>query len=125
MARKIIGRGTDQNPTNRFELLSTEDDFEHLEGLDPSEFEPRKIRTEHYVDQSQTLVTKNDSPDIPFTYSINPYRGCSHGCTYWYGPPSSPPPECRFWGVRFSIRFLHDRQRSWFFESCVGLDSDC
>ena len=40
--------------------------------------------TEYIPDRARSIVTKNDSPDVGFTYSINPYRGCSHGCNYCY-----------------------------------------
>jgi DNA repair photolyase len=64
-----------------------EDDPEHWEG--DSEFlaERSQVKTEYLVDTSRTLVTQNDSPDVGFTHSINPYRGCSHGCIYCYARP--------------------------------------
>jgi DNA repair photolyase len=43
--------------------------------------------TEYFPDESQTIVTENDSPDVGFRYSVNPYRGCSHGCSYCYARP--------------------------------------
>lgn len=48
----------------------------------------RRLPTEYYPDASQTIVTQNDSPDISFRYSLNPYRGCAHGCSYCYARPS-------------------------------------
>ncbi len=85
--RKAIGRGTSENPTNRFETLSVSDDLEHLDPTDANEFAARKVPTQYFADATQSLVTKNDSPDIPFTYSLNPYRGCAHGCSYCYARP--------------------------------------
>ncbi|MBI1246596.1 PA0069 family radical SAM protein [bacterium] len=85
--RKAIGRGTSSNPTNRFELLAVQDDLEHLDPSDVEQFSARKIETEYFADETKSLVTKNDSPDIPFTYSLNPYRGCTHGCSYCYARP--------------------------------------
>ncbi|PQO38409.1 PA0069 family radical SAM protein [Blastopirellula marina] len=85
--RKAIGRGTSENPTNRFELLSVAQDLEHLDPSDAEEFASRKVPTEYFADITQSLVTKNDSPDISFTYSLNPYRGCAHGCSYCYARP--------------------------------------
>jgi len=54
---------------------------------DPAE-ERRPVTTEYYIDSSRSILAKNDSPDINFTFSINPYRGCEHGCVYCYARPS-------------------------------------
>jgi DNA repair photolyase len=48
----------------------------------------RNILTKFYIDHTQSILAKNDSPDIPFTYSLNPYRGCEHGCIYCYARPT-------------------------------------
>lgn len=83
------GRGTTQSPPNRFERLSIEDDegaWEEIAQADP-EFEPRVIRTEYRRDDSRSLITANSSPDIGFSHSLNPYRGCEHGCAYCYARP--------------------------------------
>ena len=82
------GRGSHLNPTNRFTLIQYEDDFEHLE------FEPEAVQeltrpaTEYFADHARSIVAENDSPDVPFRYSVNPYRGCSHGCAYCYARPT-------------------------------------
>lgn len=78
------GRGTPGNPQNRFEkhsLTPQLEDFEHEE-LPPAP------GTEFIPDLSKSILAKNDSPDVGFTYSINPYRGCEHGCAYCYARPS-------------------------------------
>ncbi|MGO9199813.1 MAG: PA0069 family radical SAM protein [Limisphaerales bacterium] len=75
------GRGTTSNPPNRFEKLSLERDPDWDPEQDPAP------RTQFYRDLSQTLITFNDSPDIPFRASVNPYRGCEHGCSYCYARP--------------------------------------
>lgn len=49
---------------------------------------PPTIGLEVYEDQSRTILSKNDSPDLPFTYSVNPYRGCFHACAYCYARPT-------------------------------------
>src|SRR4051812_28576900 len=76
------GRGSQLNPPNRFggpvhilDLSEVEDDEDYLESL-------RNRPTEYLPDRSRTIVAKNDSPDVGFNYSINPYRGCAHGCSY-------------------------------------------
>ena len=79
-------RGTDLNPTNRFERISTVVD----EYCDPDvdlDGSVRTVRTEWYWDDTKTIVAENESPDIPFRYSINPFRGCEHGCAYCYARP--------------------------------------
>src|SRR5206468_2027525 len=45
-------------------------------------------KTEYLPDTSQSVISENDSPDIPFRYSLNPYRGCAHGCSYCYARPT-------------------------------------
>jgi DNA repair photolyase len=74
--RSIVGRGAAGNPKNRFERLEVEPDFE---GLDPEEPRPETV---YLRDHSRSIIARNDSPDIGFDASINPYRGCSHGCSY-------------------------------------------
>jgi DNA repair photolyase len=81
------GRGSHLQPPNRFTLIQYEDDFEHLEH-DPEAVAQLKIpKTEYFTDRARSVVTENDSPDIPFRYSVNPYRGCLHGCSYCYARP--------------------------------------
>ncbi|MBX3473751.1 MAG: PA0069 family radical SAM protein [Planctomycetes bacterium] len=77
----IPGRGTSVNPANRFERILVAPDADHPaeEGPDP--------RTEFYWDESRTIISENKSPDLPFVYSLNPYRGCEHGCSYCYARP--------------------------------------
>ncbi len=77
----IHGRGSQLNPPNRFEPLILTPDPDC-----PAEERPHP-RTEFYFDNSQSLLTKNDSPDIPFTWGLNPYRGCEHGCAYCFARP--------------------------------------
>lgn len=76
------GRGSQINPPNRFGGPHHEIDFEHLEHDEDYLESLRKLATEYIPDRTRSIVTENDSPDVGFRYSINPYRGCSHGCSY-------------------------------------------
>jgi DNA repair photolyase len=78
------GRGTRENPRIRFETLTREvfnDDW--TSGADG-----RQIPTQYFRDASNTILTKNESPDLGFTFGLNPYRGCEHGCIYCYARPT-------------------------------------
>src|SRR3954465_5673153 len=77
----IRGRGANVNPPNRFERLHVEAD------PDCPEEERPNPRTEFYFDSTESLLTKNDSPDVGFSYGLNSYRGCEHGCAYCFARP--------------------------------------
>lgn len=77
----IRGRGSSDNPANRFEGKYTDYDLDET-GEKPSQ------QTKLLPDHSKEILSKNDSPDIPFTYGLNPYRGCEHGCIYCYARPT-------------------------------------
>src|SRR5437588_553228 len=77
----LRGRGASHNPANRFETLHYERDPDAAPGDDPAP------QTQFFKDHACSLITTNDSPDIPFAASINPYRGCEHGCSYCYARP--------------------------------------
>jgi len=74
------GRGAGTNPQNRF-IDST---FEP----DPEEIATRNPRTTYLRDDSRSIIARNDSPDVGFAFSANPYRGCEHGCIYCYARPT-------------------------------------
>jgi DNA repair photolyase len=76
------GRGAPANPPNRFEPLSYSRDPEWLDPEDPG------IKTQFFKDTSRSIISYNDSPDVGFDASINPYRGCEHGCIYCYARPT-------------------------------------
>jgi DNA repair photolyase len=75
------GRGAASNPPNRFESISFERDADWNPEEDPAP------RTQFLRDRSQSVIVYNNSPDIPFSASLNPYRGCEHGCAYCYARP--------------------------------------
>lgn len=75
------GRGASFNPPIRFERLHVEPD------PDCAAEEQPNPRTQFFYDATTTLLTKNDSPDVGFTYGLNAYRGCEHGCSYCYARP--------------------------------------
>ena len=77
----IRGRGPLINPPNRFEQLHVARDPDA-----PPEEQPHP-RTQFFHDATTTLLTKNDSPDVGFTYGLNAYRGCEHGCAYCFARP--------------------------------------
>ncbi len=78
----IPGRGTAMNPTGRFEKLALD-----LEGFEdePGQAAPE---TRYLKDSSRSILSSNDSPDVGFRFSANPYRGCEHGCAYCYARPT-------------------------------------
>lgn len=82
------GRGTALQPPNRFENSWVATDYEQVE--DPAELaaEAGLAPAEYLPDASRSIISENDSPDVFFRYSLNPYRGCSHGCSYCYARPS-------------------------------------
>src|SRR5215471_8138229 len=78
------GRGAQSNATGRFEPLTRvafADDWQSLEDLPP-------FATSVTIDSTRKIITRNDSPDIGFDRSINPYRGCEHGCVYCFARPT-------------------------------------
>ncbi|MFT4002327.1 MAG: PA0069 family radical SAM protein [Rhizobium sp.] len=83
-AERRRGRGAGLNPSGRFEPQQREafdDGWQNWEELPP-------FKTEVQVEKPRTAITRNESPDIPFDRSINPYRGCEHGCIYCFARPT-------------------------------------
>lgn len=79
------GRGSLSNAAGRFEKQTGQAEDDGWDSLD-ADLPP--LATEIIMDSSRSLITYNDSPDIPFDRSINPYRGCEHGCIYCFARPS-------------------------------------
>jgi DNA repair photolyase len=82
----IHGRGAADNPANRFEPLHLEIDPDAIDPDDQAGSPPP--RTIYLRDTSRSIIATNDSPDVGFSFSINPYRGCEHGCIYCYARPT-------------------------------------
>ena len=82
---RIKGRGAASNPEGRFESRS-EEAFD--DGWDMPEEPPPHPDTTVTEERARGIISRNDSPDIPFAQSVNPYRGCEHGCIYCYARPS-------------------------------------
>jgi DNA repair photolyase len=80
---QIRGRGAAHNPANRFVQVDFVPDYEHV---DPDD-EPAP-RTVFLRDATRNVVARNDSPDVGFSASVNPYRGCEHGCIYCFARPT-------------------------------------
>lgn len=85
MDRPRKGRGAVGNTTGRYEAESRSaiDD-----GWGSADEEPAPIRTTLGIDSARKIITRNQSPDVPFDRSINPYKGCEHGCIYCFARPT-------------------------------------
>lgn len=79
----LRGRGVATNPRNRFEST------EYIPDPDSGIHDPdRRIQTRYFEDHTSDIISRNSSPDIPFSVGLNPYRGCEHGCVYCYARPT-------------------------------------
>jgi DNA repair photolyase len=85
---KARGRGAQIEPPNRFGQTHAELDLEQIASDDEFLDELENRKTVYTPDNSKSIISENDSPDIPFRYSLNPYRGCAHGCSYCYARPT-------------------------------------
>ncbi len=90
------GRGAASNKTGRFERYSHEDFDDGWDGLD----ELPAFQTQVREELAKSIISTNTSPDIPFSQSINPYRGCEHGCSYCFARPTHT-----YWGLSAGLDF--------------------
>src|SRR5437588_1231613 len=82
------GRGDSLSPANRFEILHVDLADVDVVDADPSDEEKPRRATQYFRDATKTIIARNQSPDVGFETSINPYRGCEHGCIYCFARPT-------------------------------------
>jgi len=117
----VPGRGTAANPPNRYEPL-------HVELEPDPDTDAPPAPTVFYRDTSRTILAENESPDVGFRFSLNPYRGCEHGCTYCVSPDTPilqadmtwrPIGEVRVGDVLFGFDEFPDPERTRKFRPAV------
>jgi DNA repair photolyase len=115
-AGPVRGRGAGLNPGNRFESIRLHVLGEAMEAeraersADAGRQEGRRVPTQIFEDQTRSVLNKVESPDIPFSWSLNPYRGCEHGCIYCYARPGH-----EFLGLSMGLDFetkIHAKPRA-------------
>jgi DNA repair photolyase len=84
----IRGRGASWSPANRFEKLHVDISDVDVVDVDVTQEERQQPVTQYFRDGSRSIITRNNSPDVGFETSVNPYRGCEHGCIYCYARPT-------------------------------------
>ncbi|MCZ6836846.1 MAG: PA0069 family radical SAM protein [Planctomycetota bacterium] len=82
------GRASGLNPGNRFESVRLHVLGEHLDAMANEHEHGVQVKTSSLADRTRSLINRVDSPDLPFHWTINPYRGCEHGCIYCYARPT-------------------------------------
>ena len=84
----VRGRGASWSPANRFEKLHLDLTDIDVIDVDPDAEERPRRATQYFRDGTKSIITRNSSPDVGFETSLNPYRGCEHGCIYCYARPT-------------------------------------
>src|ERR1051325_7972040 len=84
----IHGRGASWSPANRFEKFHVDLNDMHVVDEDSDAEEKPRRQTQYFRDATKTIIARNQSPDVGFETSINPYRGCEHGCNYCFARPT-------------------------------------
>jgi DNA repair photolyase len=88
MIAPIRGRGASWSPPNRFEKVHVDLEDPDLVDVDLAEDKKPRRETQFFRDNTKTIIARNNSPDVGFETSINPYRGCEHGCIYCFARPT-------------------------------------
>jgi DNA repair photolyase len=84
----IRGRGASWSPANRFEKLHVDLGDSDVVQVGQDDVERPRRATQYFRDRTKTIINRNNSPDVGFETSVNPYRGCEHGCIYCYARPT-------------------------------------
>ena len=84
----IRGRGASWSPANRFEKLHVDLGDSDVVQIGQDDVERPRRATQYFRDGTKTIISRNNSPDVGFETSVNPYRGCEHGCIYCYARPT-------------------------------------
>src|SRR5436853_6932411 len=84
----IRGRGASWSPAKRFEKLHIDHNDLDAVNVDPGTEERPRRATQYFYDGTKSVITRNNSPDVGFETSLNPYRGCEHGCIYCFARPT-------------------------------------
>ena len=105
-------RGATANQTSiRFGLPARTVDGDWLDIADQVDGTPPPLRTSVTIEHPRTIITRNASPDIPFDRSINPYRGCEHGCIYCFARPTHAYHDLSFdiaYSFPYTYRFVRE-----------------
>jgi DNA repair photolyase len=99
------GRGATFDPANRYRRDTRAPYDDGWSGTDDAAGEPNRPRTTVTVVPARSIIARNDSPDIPFDRSINPYQGCEHGCIYCFARPTHAYHDLSP-GLEFETRIL-------------------
>ena len=131
-------RGAAENIAHRFSVNTSVDLSDHSDQEIWWEIDSNDtaLSIQLLEEQSKSIITKNQSPDVPFEYSINPYRGCEHGCIYCYARPSHA-----YWdlspGLDFESKIIYKSNAPELLEKafnaknykvkpiCIGANTDC
>ena len=117
----VIGRGSGLRPPNRFDKIHTELDLEQVEHDEEYLATLAKVPTSYLPDDSRSIISENDSPDLFFRYSLNPYRGCLHGCSYCYARPTHEYLGLNA-GIDFETKLFYKPQAAALFREWLNRD---